>query len=1162
MNKALFVLVVALSAAALVAGAEFEKKENDCDFACWVKALEITIDKEISFNEKFKIILIEHRIAGTISSLTVNNLELGEIVSKYPAPNTGKNNSFYLEVNIKTAHAHGSWTGDSDLGSCYGTAYIDLENIVLGMTMIFNKNETEGPIEGVYLIDNVDAKDCKFKMDIKDLRIEFEKTSGFIGAISKLFGGNEAFSNLVQSIVKSLKGTINDVIPGFICPLLEGMIEENVTDLFHQANNMIYEFWAENKPLDIPVIEEEMVDLHISPIIDTARFLFEKFIGVNGPFNLSYIVDIFSKNTGILRLSELYPEALEFSFYIEKLNATLTLGIDDLVLEGLKTWNEFSLLEPVNGSNVNLFSHTNLTTLAITLTWHIIVEVDGDMISVGGAKLEEHATFYVKLNNNIMDFYLQLSSYDGLAQNYSNRMCTNVTCMEALISPDSTGITYFTLHMEFENISLYADKGDLEEDVRALINNVVGMFVDNYKLAIPPFVNGLVMTLLPMLNDLLSGLLVDAYCEDDPDPEFIEVDVPVTVGSVGGASVLTALLMILPCTGLVMKKKRVPDEEEAEGAEMNDLAHTYVEGADMPPAKKEKNKDNKYLFSSCHNQCLRTDVKGASMFFDPRLNLSVRVIIPLLLFCTIAIFLSANTGVGASVFVVMTLGSARDVTLPSLFDFGLINTIEDMWTAEVYPLSILVAVFSGIWPYLKVVLMILAWFLPKKIFSEKSRGSLLEWLDILGKWSLLDTYIMIMMLVAFHFNIQFPIVNTADITKPTAVQIFVYPAYGFLALILGTLASLLMSHVLLGLHRYIQPDDHMNDCDDAQRARPMISYAACSKSPTLRLVTRIGLSVGLGVSMIMMILGTCLNTFSFDFVGLVGWLLPMLEIDPHRAYSVLSLTEEVPPSAQNPNSFTVRFTQIVFIMTAFIFPVLHIASMLVLWLVPLKRKIQHYLNYACEVLSAWSCVDVFIISIIAACLEIRQFAGFMVGDKCDFLKPILEDYFGDFVGEYKSCFEVLATLESGCYVLFIGTIIYTAVYMTFNRVVLAALRTRGNNGIPMTDEQVKEIENRGRNKRKFWQKKPAQATADPAASQPQAFGEVNTSNAFVGGNGIAVSNKSFVASVSTLSIAASPSDAYGQEEEVEEDEDSDSSVDDLEAPPPVAPAPPSCDPTV
>jgi len=494
----------------------------------------------------------------------------------------------------------------------------------------------------------------------------------------------------------------------------------------------------------------------------------------------------------------------------------------------------------------------------------------------------------------------------------------------------------------------------------------------------------------------------------------------------------------------------------------------------------------------------------------------------------------------------MTLGGPRIITIPSLFDFGLINTIEDMWTAGVYPLSILVAFFSGIWPYLKVVLMILCWFFPKAWMSENFRGKMLELLDILGKWSLLDTYVMIMMLVAFHFDIKFPIVNTDDITKPTAIQIFVYPAYGFLALILGTLMSLIMSHILLGFHRYIQPPTTENDCEDAQKWRPMILYCANSKGSGLRLFSRIGITVLLVLSLIFIILGTALNTFSFDFVGLIGWLFPMLNIDPHREYSVLSLTGEVPSSAQEPNSFTVRFTQIVFIMTAFIVPVLHVVAMLVLWFVPFTRKIQHYLRYVCEVLSAWACVDVFIISIIAAVLEIQQFAGFMVGDKCDFLAVYIEEYLKPFVGDYPSCFEVIATLESGCYVLFIGTILYTASHILFMRVTEAGLRTRGNNGIPMTDEEVKALRESKKNKKDAKKEDQSVFGGDISSSQKSFGGDIGTSQ------------KSFVHSVSTLTIAATPQqDTYSEEEEA-----TDSSVDELDAPALDAPLPPEVESTV
>ena len=45
---------------------------------------------------------------------------------------------------------------------------------------------------------------------------------------------------------------------------------------------------------------------------------------------------------------------------------------------------------------------------------------------------------------------------------------------------------------------------------------------------------------------------------------------------------------------------------------------------------------------------------------------------------------------------------------------------------------------------------------------------------------------------------------------------------------------------------------------------------------------------------------------------------------------------------------------------------------------------------ACEVLYAWSALDVFVVSLIVSVLQIRQFAAFIIGDKCDAINPLLE----------------------------------------------------------------------------------------------------------------------------------------------------------------------------
>lgn len=74
-----------------------------------------------------------------------------------------------------------------------------------------------------------------------------------------------------------------------------------------------------------------------------------------------------------------------------------------------------------------------------------------------------------------------------------------------------------------------------------------------------------------------------------------------------------------------------------------------------------------------------------------------------------------------------------------------------MWKSEIYFLAILIALFSGIWPYVKLILLIVCWCSNERIMSYKTRERILIIIDSLGKWSMLDTYVMVMMIVAFRF---------------------------------------------------------------------------------------------------------------------------------------------------------------------------------------------------------------------------------------------------------------------------------------------------------------------------------------------------------------------------------------------------------------------------
>ena len=110
----------------------------------------------------------------------------------------------------------------------------------------------------------------------------------------------------------------------------------------------------------------------------------------------------------------------------------------------------------------------------------------------------------------------------------------------------------------------------------------------------------------------------------------------------------------------------------------------------------------------------------------------VQYAMPAALFLNAAVFVGSNFATGASIVLVAKLGDER-IASSSLFDFTLSNSVRDMWDAGVYPLSLIILIFSGIWPYVKIVAMLICWWIPSSYLPAGLRERMLMVLDSLGK---------------------------------------------------------------------------------------------------------------------------------------------------------------------------------------------------------------------------------------------------------------------------------------------------------------------------------------------------------------------------------------------------------------------------------------------
>ncbi|KAH0792051.1 hypothetical protein GPJ56_004060 [Histomonas meleagridis] len=837
----------------------------------------------------------------------------------------------------------------------------------------------------------------------------------------------------LQWLVDLLKDPIIDLLKDYIGPMVcksaPAAIGDAMTKVFNMTNTVIRPFLNETSPILIPV-GSNMYDLRKSPIINAVRFLSSKLIGINGPLNLNVLMNKFSNNTGFISIRQLIQQfgvsmPFKFSVPIQSLNASINLSLNELNFSGMNTWNEFNFIDPIDAYTLD--THTGMEELGINLSFTINVSADGSIISTGETFLSEAGDLDMILHNNSMNMRLQVASPVGAGVNYTNTQCTDINCLKNLLSTEGTGSTYLKFITSIESINLIASKQDMEVKIREFINNIVKLFVENYREIIPPFLNSYINTyVLQIVNEKLNQLLINENdCPYLPDPPYNEFVAWTTLLAVGvGAGLVFIMLIIV----LIVQKCRKNETN------LNSSLMTSI------------NEDGMYTNET-------TDIKSSSntysLIMSPKLSIFVRILMPFLICMNIALFVSSNTGIGASVFIKFAVGS-KIVSLPSMFDFGLINSIVDMWKAKAYALSILVAVMSCAWPYLKLLLMLLIWILPTKILSKKRRESFLKLLDALGKWSLLDSYVMILMLVAFNMKLKIPEVED-DINGDFTIFLWVYPAYGFVTLMIGTLFSLLLSHIILAIDRYV--DDSMEDIDTDEEK---VTLFKLCKSGFLRWFTTIML---FGV-FFAIIAGIYFKSFSFNFVGLLGWAMSLIPIANYNEYSVLNLAIDLPEAAEYPNSFGLRFTQVLYLIVTIVMPMIHILTMIILWLTPLKRKIQKGLYKTCEVMYAWSCLDVFVIAVLAAVLEISQFAQFMVGDKCDMIDPIVQQYFSqeEYVKGHETCFQVITVLLKGAYIMVGAAVMHDLTTIVVNIVARRSLEGKKEDEMENDKTSQKGIE--------------------------------------------------------------------------------------------------------
>ena len=318
---------------------------------------------------------------------------------------------------------------------------------------------------------------------------------------------------------------------------------------------------------------------------------------------------------------------------------------------------------------------------------------------------------------------------------------------------------------------------------------------------------------------------------------------------------------------------------------------------------------------------------------------------------------------------------------------------------------------------MKLLTLMAVPFLPAHLLSVRARCGLLGAIDYLGKWSLVDAFVMIIFNVAFKMNIGVDVPELGE----AILQIYVAPQKGFYLFVLAAVLSLILGHVAVYANR-------VAIMGGGTRARPR-RYNHFPPSPigdefTQPISGRIAEKAIIAATAGLLLSSFFVKIVHFQIEGLAGLLLGHQSSREYAAETLSSTLMSIRWPGQTAAAavglIVVGGLLLVFIL---VMPLLQLSIFFALTRENLSMRNTRKLLFVSEVCGSWSSLDVFAASIAASVLQIESFSKFIVGRKCDLVNRFIRSYLGGLVKE-QTCFLVEASLKpAGAALLGTATIV-------------------------------------------------------------------------------------------------------------------------------------------
>ncbi|CAE7223277.1 Cfap20 [Symbiodinium pilosum] len=270
------------------------------------------------------------------------------------------------------------------------------------------------------------------------------------------------------------------------------------------------------------------------------------------------------------------------------------------------------------------------------------------------------------------------------------------------------------------------------------------------------------------------------------------------------------------------------------------------------------------------------------------------------------------------------------------------NSLVQTWSVGSYFVFCAMLIFSVLWPYVKLLMMMYAWVTP---MDHGIRGPMLIFLDQIGKWSLMDNIILFLFIVFFWIS------WTGEDTVEGGEASFglkCSPEDELNTFLAATILSLLLGHAMLWIHRW------QNSKLDGAGGEACIQSGHDARR--LRVV-----GAGHITCFLLMVLSWQVEIVEVTFSGLVGTFLEVTHQPMSKRYSILGILSCLGKQGS-------KYLQVTFAIFVLAIPMLQLLAMTFICLYQLHPKRRQQLLRLCYTLRAWAAYDVFLLAFLAAVL--------------------------------------------------------------------------------------------------------------------------------------------------------------------------------------------------